>query len=195
MLYWTYMKHQRKHDSHKMSNTSIYNRWKGMFRRCYNPNCKYYYNYGGRGIKVCKRWFIFSNFYSDMKDGFKKELELDRIDNNGNYSPENCRWVTRKENSRNKRTNRIFNGETATEAGLRIAGNTNIVANRLRKGWSIERAFTTPKSGLNDTTDKLWSKQEKADCLIMNWRDFTKKFPDRTYQSFTQMRFRIRSKA
>jgi hypothetical protein len=191
MLHWTYMKHQKNHG---LSHTPIYGRWKGMKRRCYTPTTKYYYNYGGRGIKVCERWHTFVNFYADMHKEFREELELDRIDNNGDYSPENCRWSTCKENSRNKRTNRIYRGETASEAGLRIGGNTNIVINRLRKGWSTERAFTTPKHDFSDNRNKLWSKKERADCLSLPWNAFTAKFPSRTYQAFTQMKFRLRHK-
>ena len=112
-----------------------------MITRCYNSNIKYFHNYGGRGIKVCDRWRTdFMNFYNDMKFGYIKGLHLDRIDVNGNYEPNNCRWVTAKENARNKRNNIYitYNGETklvkvwAEEFGL----DYTTVQQRLMKGYS-----------------------------------------------------------
>lgn len=155
MLYWTYMKPKKRYEAHGMSNTPFYNRWRGMMRRCYNKKFKQFDNYGGRGIQVCDRWHLFSNFKEDMYESFDIKLELDRTDNNGDYSPDNCTWVSHYENSRNRTTTRFYKGETATEASLRIAGNTNIVSSRLRKGWGIEKAFTTPKDHKQDRVTKV----------------------------------------
>lgn len=75
-----------------------------MKLRCNNKNTENYYRYGGRGIKVCERWNnSFENFYYDMKDSYFDGAELDRIDNNGNYEINNCRWVTHKQNSNNRK--------------------------------------------------------------------------------------------
>jgi hypothetical protein len=76
--------------------------WHGMKQRCTNPNFKQWKDYGGRGIKVCKRWQAFENFLADMGEKPPK-LQIDRIDNNGDYKPSNCRWVTPKENSATRR--------------------------------------------------------------------------------------------
>lgn len=135
---------RKKYESHGMSNTSFYSRWKGMMRRCYNPNFSQYHDYGGRGIKVCKRWHSFLNFKEDMLDSFAENLELDRIDNNGDYSKNNCRWVTHKVNSSNIRRARLYKGENACDASIRLGGHISLVSGRLYKGWSLEKAFTTP---------------------------------------------------
>lgn len=129
----------------RYSRTKTYTVWWSMRRRCENPKQKSYERYGGRGITVCERWQSYENFLEDMGH-VPQGKSLDRIDNNGPYSPENCRWATLQEQGRNKRNNRLFtmNGKTqclaawSSETGI----SESLVLFRLGLGWSVENALT-----------------------------------------------------
>jgi hypothetical protein len=129
---------------------TTYRTWATMRSRCGNPNAKNYGRYGGRGIKVCERWSSFENFLEDM--GERPEgTSLDRIENDGNYDPGNCRWATRKEQQRNTRRNRLvtFDGQTrCLSAWSEMLGlSRSTLHARLRLGWSVSDAFVIPKGG------------------------------------------------
>lgn len=131
---------------HGKFGTRIYKIWDGMYQRCNNKKCKDYPTWGGRGIGVCARWSDFVKFYEDMGEA-PAGMSLDRVDNNGPYSKENCRWATWKQQQRNRRTNKLLThkGQTKTmaewieETGI----NKNTFEWRIANGWSADRAITT----------------------------------------------------
>jgi hypothetical protein len=116
-----------------------------MIARTSDPNHTAFKNYGGRGIAVCETWNTFEAFSSDMKAGFQVDLELERIDMNGNYEPSNCKWATRQEQQRNRRNNHrlSFQGKNLTvqEWGECLGIKPNTIITRLQRGWSAERAL------------------------------------------------------
>ena len=127
----------------------IYIIYKAMMRRCYNFKDKRYKNYGGRGICVCDEWKEDYTKFMDwaVKNGYKQGLSIDRINVNGNYEPSNCRWITLKEQSRNKTNNKMieYNNEVKSlvEWCELFDLSYNAVHYRINKGWSIERALKT----------------------------------------------------
>jgi hypothetical protein len=133
---------------HGMSFSREYRSWESMLNRCEKTNDKEYPMWGGRGIKVCERWHDFNNFYADMGTR-PKGMTLDRIDNNGDYEPSNCRWATAKTQSNNRRSNTLITYKGRTQTLQQWADETGIcsgtISQRIRKrGWSIEKALTTP---------------------------------------------------
>lgn len=137
------------HVTHGMSKTPEFRVWTNMRSRCFCKSTPNYRYYGGRGISVCERWAqSFEAFIEDMGLRPGNDYELDRIDNDGNYCPENCRWATRTVQQRNRRQNRVleFRGERlcvtewAEKVGLSVSG----LRFRLKMGWSIEDALTQP---------------------------------------------------
>lgn len=133
--------------------TTLYKKLKGMKERCYRKYNDSYKNYGARGIKICDEWLDknngFLNFYNwAINNGYKDGLSIDRINVNGNYEPNNCRWVSMSEQSKNTRNthNIMYQGEThCLSDWAKISGiKRPTLLQRINNGWSIEKALTTP---------------------------------------------------
>jgi len=104
-----YKRLSERNTRHGMHGTRLYRIWRGLFKRCHNRNATDYSNYGGRGIKVCDEWLDFKVFYGwAMRNGYREDLTIERIDVNGNYEPNNCCWITKSEQSLNRRKRTIF---------------------------------------------------------------------------------------
>ena len=135
------------HNCHKTNGkpTPTYKSWQSMLYRI--SGARHWKNYGARGISVCERWMKFENFLTDMGER-PSGLTLDRIDNNGNYAPGNCRWATRVQQCRNKRNNHILTVSGMTGCLSDLADHFKkhplTVLSRLRRGWNVERAFLEP---------------------------------------------------
>lgn len=151
---------------HGMSKSKIKYVHTNMKQRCFNSNNPEYHNYGGRGIKICDRWLGkegFIHFMEDMGTCPAEGLSIDRIDNNGNYSPENCRWATQKEQQSNKRQNVLIERNGQIKVLSAWAKDLNIsptaLSSRIKK-WGIEKAFILPRNAMP------YNKARREDELI-----------------------------
>ena len=137
--------HKRTHGG---TGTVEFRIWDSMRRRCSDPEHPSYADYGGRGIKVCERWQDFAAFRDDMGPRPSPDHQIDRRDNDGNYEPSNCRWVTPVVQSNNRRSSRFLtlNGETLTMAQWerRLGMKPGLICQRLSMGWTVEAALTVP---------------------------------------------------
>jgi|SRR5580692_9707464 hypothetical protein len=136
-------------EDHGLTGSSTYVCWGAMIQRCYNASGTGYHKYGGRGIKVCERWRnSFSAFYEDMGERPSRQHSLDRIDNNSDYEPGNCKWSTAKEQARNRRSSMILEAfgrkQTLAAWGEEFGVTGRLIGERLLRGWSAEKAISTP---------------------------------------------------
>lgn len=134
---------------HGATNTRLYSIWRNMKCRCSCPTASKYELYGGKGITVCNEWLTFGGFRSwALENGYAANLSIDRINGNKSYYPSNCQWVSYKKQANNTTQNHylIFGGErkTIAEWADKLGFNYKVLSERIRRGWSTERALTTP---------------------------------------------------
>jgi hypothetical protein len=145
---------------HGMSDTKIYKVWSSMKQRCLNENDKAYKNYGGRGITVCNEWHEFEPFYEwAVNNGYKEGLTLERVDNDGDYCPKNCTWITKSKQSSNTRNCIELTYKGKTKIMKEWAEELNIpysvLQHRIYRGWDTEKALSTPIKPSNRRHCKL----------------------------------------
>ena len=147
-----------------MSEHPLYDTWKQMRHRCNRPSHKMYPHYGGRGIKVCDRWNVsFRNFLADMGDKPSPAHSLDRINNDGDYCPENCRWATQTEQTNNTRRSHLLtlNGKTQTVSqwARELGVHRGLFFGRLKDGWSDYDTLTIPVEKIGETKFRKWKRE------------------------------------
>ena len=137
--------------THSDSGSKEYGIWGNMLYRCHTESSSHYSNYGGRGVKVGSDWFDYENFIKDMGRAPSLEHSLDRINNDGDYTKENCRWATKKQQSRNRRNSIIV-----TVYGVDLQVNdycekynksVHTIRNRIKRGWPMSKIINTPTKG------------------------------------------------
>ena len=146
--------------THGMSKHPAWAVWHSMKQRCLDPTHEAYHNYGGRGITICTEWLnSFEAFWRDMGPTYQSGLDLDRIDNNKGYSPDNCHWATRKANNRNNRTNRVIETPmgimTVSELSERTGIGETTLLYRLDHGWPTESLCAEPDAKNRYTTSGI----------------------------------------
>lgn len=145
--------HLKHGGARKGSKTRLYRIWMNMHQRCYDPNFTAAHRWGGRGIKVCEEWHDFATFRAWARaNGYADDLSIDRIDNDGDYEPSNCRWATPTQQARNTRLTRFltYRGRTrpAADWAEDVGLTTKTLTQRIDKyGWSVARAISTPRYG------------------------------------------------
>jgi hypothetical protein len=161
--------HREKITTHGLWKNPLYVVWSRMMARCYDTKDKRYNRYGGRGITVCQEWHDVTSFVRDMFHGYEHGLQIDREDNDAGYSPDNCRWVDRGTQARNK-SNIIkydHNGQSMCLAEWSRFLNIPLSClwDRLQRGWSVEKTLTTPSIPTSESLPK---------ALAIRWQNVNK---------------------
>jgi hypothetical protein len=174
--------------------SSIYVAWVSMRQRCNNPNCRQYHHYGGRGIRVCERWNSFEAFASDMGPK-RRRSSLDRIDINGDYTPENCRWATQSEQLRNQRRTRRVQIEgkdyLALELAERCGLKTDTIVERANQGLPLRQVLSKKRRVFAEGLalgGKANGARQKARTHCKRGHEFTPENTDLTKEGWRQCR-------
>lgn len=134
--------------THGKTKTPEFKSWQNMKDRCLNKRSSMFHYYGGRGVAVCQRWMKFENFLKDMGARPSNEHSLDRIDNNGNYEPKNCRWATHIEQHNNQRGIKLikYRGEIKTRSQWARIFRIKVTTfdERLKRGWTLHKSLNHP---------------------------------------------------
>lgn len=142
----------KKHGLYKDSSgkkSRLYHIWEDMKNRCLNTKNKRYHNYGGKGVIIFPSWMEYLPFHNwAINNGYESHLTIDRVDVDGNYEPSNCRWATQKTQANNRSNNIVieFKGQKLTRQQWsdKLGFKKHVLKNRIKRGWTIERALTTP---------------------------------------------------
>ena len=162
--------------THGQSETRLYYIWSSMKSRCLNINNKSFQNYGGRGIRVCEEWLQSFEAFATWahENGYADNLTIDRVDNDKDYTPDNCRWVDRTTQSRNRRNNRFltYKGQTKTlgEWGEEVGINSAVIWKRLyHYGWSAEKALFTPVKHFTKRANEMLITHHNSTKSLLEW--------------------------
>lgn len=170
--------------THKMTYSKVYRTWVAMRSRCRNPNDPNYINYGARGIKVCAEWEKFENFYEDMGGLPFYEAQLDRIDNEKGYYKDNCRWLSAKENSRNRRTTKRHKTHLGNLVQIELMEKIGWTRDQMRwylkrygANWVLEnfKNGTLPVRVNKEINRHDIEKKSFGKWLVINFHHYTKK--------------------
>lgn len=155
----------RKTHGRSRTGDLTYESWRSIRYRCENPSCKAYPRYGGRGISVCERWRLFENFISDMGERPSKKYSIERIDNDGNYEPSNCRWADMVEQGNNreycKRFHFLGKSQTLTQWAREFGVARHLVFSRIKRGCDLQEALLPPSvvpASFKDEAQKRYGK-------------------------------------
>ena len=163
----TSARNAEQNHKHKQSGTRLYGIWQGMLGRCRNPNDASYARYGGRGITVCDEWKSDFKAFMDwaLANGYDEHLTIDRIDNDGNYCPENCRWATIRQQARNRSSNLLLDGVHVSDAAYIFEMSVSAMSDRYKRGDRGETLYRPKgapsgrKRGENNAKAKITNAQ------------------------------------
>lgn len=161
--------------THKMSRTRQYRIWKGIKRRCLNKNEPSYKNYGGRGIRLCDRWNSFESFWEDMRNGYADDLMIDRVNNDGDYCKENCRWVDSRTQNSNKRNNVFYVVEGKKMILWEISEKYGIPYKRLRARIELLGKTVGDAVSMGKNTPRYYYLDKKRKKFVVEVTKFGKK--------------------